>query len=189
MNKNDLLTFMIPGSIDLDRLAEQFDPASMKVMRQRHKDSFAFIIGTIFQRTLAFLDDDQDSDELWIYISALDMRAAVGESYNGYRNFLVQEQIINWDDDYVPDVRTFGFQIAKPLRNPATIEYYQLQDFKRRTTVFKLLKAQQAGKADQIKYNYWHLENHFKTGKLMIHEQQAREWVEKRLQESKANPG
>ncbi len=187
MSKSHLLTFMIPDPISLDSLSAKYDPSALETMHRRNMDSFAYIIGTIFQKTITFLSDDEDGDDLWIYMSATDMRTAIGENYNSYRDFLIHQQIISCDEEYTPDVKSYGFQISRSNRFPTKVYPYELKDHLRRRTVSKLLEQQRAERSKLIRYNYSHLETHFKAGKLMIYKDAAREWVERRLQKDMQN--
>jgi hypothetical protein len=183
MKKNHSLIYVLPDNINPEHFVEVYDPGATELMRQRHIDAFVFLVGTLYQRTVFFQDESNDPeyvDQRWIYLSASQMKAAVGSDYNSYRDFLIEQGVIICDYEYIPGYKTMGYQFTHDYLYPKKVRYYEIKDFMRRKSIKTFLGEIKKANDKDISNNYAHLKYHFDSGKLQIRGTEARKWIEAR---------
>ena len=91
-------TFAYPATIDLDKLVHQFSVDAPPKQFQKYRDAFAFIIGSIYYKTLRNKDEqddfDEDEDEQEVRLSSTLLAGILGNKYSEYLNFLLKHDVI-----------------------------------------------------------------------------------------------
>ncbi len=146
-------------------------------MITRHKDRFAFIIGTIYSHFLSDRDDSQDGASL----NSRVLMIAIGNRYKRYLDFLEQNGYI---------LRTIGFRVGNSSNRYAIIfpsqqrpvsNHYTLQDSEVRKMVTKSIKFREEKVRQRLK-GVAHLTKWFNP-LLTIDEKAAVDLIEERYEE------
>ncbi len=95
-------TYAYPSSVKLSILAQKFDVGATKKMFKKHRDAFAFIIGSVYYKTLINKDeyDDIEAPDPDVRLSSKILAKLFGNNYNKYVDFLIQEQLIQKTSDH-----------------------------------------------------------------------------------------
>lgn len=132
--------FIIPGFIDLDKLVAGCFPNDKRpLLITRHRDRFAYLIGTIYSHFLSDRDDAEDGARL----NSRVLRIAIGNRYKTYVDYLEQSGIIIKSKSFRVGSSSNTYALVFQPKAQVKSCYHKLQDPTIRIGVTRSIKFRQ----------------------------------------------